>query len=114
MSKENTEQTNITEFPQAEDDNNLVMKLKKPYKFEGKEYTEIDLSKMEDMNTADLIGIGGEVGRTSSNSLLPEITLEYAIHIAARATGLPIEFFELLPMKEGVNLRAAVTHFFIA
>lgn len=111
MSKENTQAT-ITEFPQEEND--LVLRFKKPVTFEGKTYEEIDLSKMETMNTADLIGIGGEVGRSSSNSLLPEITLEYAIHIAARATGLPIEFFELLPMKEGVNLRAAVTHFFIA
>ena len=39
----------------AEDqEESLILKFKKPYVFEGKEYTEVDLSAMEDMTAEDL------------------------------------------------------------
>ena len=34
---------------QEGEEESLVLKFKKPYKFEGREYTEVDLSAMEDM-----------------------------------------------------------------
>lgn len=36
----------------------LVLKFRKPYKFEGQEYTEVDLSGMEDMTAGDLCAVG--------------------------------------------------------
>ncbi len=31
----------------------LVVEFKKPYKFEGKEYTEVDLSRLEDIKVKE-------------------------------------------------------------
>ena len=120
MGKENTEAEKITEFPQDEgetvnrEENSLIVKFNKPYKFEGNTYTEIDLSGLEDMNTKDLEAVNREVGRvTGSSALIPEASTEFAIALAARAAKQPIEFFELLPMKDGIAVRAAVTGFLL-
>ena len=56
----------ITPKTEAEDDEeeeSLVIKLKKPYKFEGKEYTEIDLSGLEDLSAADMISVNKYLDR---------------------------------------------------
>lgn len=42
---------------QEGEEESLVLKFKKPYKFEGREYTEVDLSAMEDMTAADLCAV---------------------------------------------------------
>ena len=34
------------------EEESLILKFRKPYKFEGQEYTEVDLSAMEDMTAA--------------------------------------------------------------
>ena len=40
------------------EEESLVLKFRKPYKFEGQEYTEVDLSGMEDMTAGDLCAVG--------------------------------------------------------
>lgn len=44
---------------QEGEEESLVLKFRKPYKFEGREYTEVDLSAMEDMTAADLCAVAG-------------------------------------------------------
>lgn len=46
-STENTAALGAAE--QETEEESLVLKFRKPYKFEGQEYTEVDLSGMEDM-----------------------------------------------------------------
>ena len=53
-STENTAALGAAE--QETEEESLVLKFRKPYKFEGQEYTEVDLSGMEDM-TLSLIHI---------------------------------------------------------
>ena len=106
----------VTETTETEEEknNDLIVKFSKPYKFEGVEYTEVDLSGIENLNTKDLAAINRQVGRIpGSSALIPEASTEFALHIAARAAQKPIEFFELLPMKEGMAVRAAVTGFLL-
>ena len=40
--------------PAEDQEESLILKFRKPYMFEGKEYTEVDLSAMEDMTAEDL------------------------------------------------------------
>ena len=54
-STENTAALGAAE--QEIEEESLVLKFRKPYKFEGQEYTEVDLSGMEDMTA------GGPVRR---------------------------------------------------
>ena len=75
-----------------------VVKLTKPYVFEGKEYEEIDLSGLEKLTIRDAIDAQLELfGVEVAASVLCETTTAFARTMAAKATGLPIEFFKLMP-----------------
>lgn len=87
-------------------DDSMILKFKKPYCFEKKEYTEVDLSGLEEMTANDMIAVNKIMGRTSSGSdIMPEATLEYLCYMAARAAKLPVEFFTGLPCREVVRFK---------
>ena len=90
----------------------MVIKFKKPYYFEGKEYTEIDLSGMEDLTGTDMIAINKIMSRSSAGiDVMPEVSVEYACHFAARAAKQPVEFFTNLPPKELMKVKNRVMGF---
>ena len=97
----------------------LVHVLKKPYKFEEKEYTQIDLTRFEDMTGDDLSKIQGKYNQligaevNTANVLLPESDLNYVMFASAEATGLPLEFFKRLPARELRSIQAIVIGFFL-
>ena len=93
------------------EEESLILKFRKPYKFEGVEYTEVDLSGMEDMTTADLCAVGKIMAKQGMVTPMPEVTVDYAMYMAARASGKPVEFFKGLPPKEGIALKNMVTGF---
>lgn len=76
-----------------------TVKLGKPYTFEGAEYSEIDLSGLARLTVRDAIDAQlqlfgeGEVATT----VLCETTTAFARALAVKATGMPIEFFKLMP-----------------
>lgn len=61
------------------EEESLVLKFRKPYKFEGQEYTEVDLSAMEDMTAADLCAVGKIMTRLGIVNPVAEMTVDYAI-----------------------------------
>lgn len=78
------------------------------YYFEGKQYTEIDLNGVADLNSLNesaaenrLTRAGFMVTDTSYNYL-------YACILAGMATGLPEEFFTGLPLYEVLKIKNAV------
>ena len=90
----------------------MVIKFKKPYRFEGKEYTEIDLSGIEDLTGADMIAVNKIMSRTSSGiDVMPEVSAEYACHMAARAAKQPVEFFTSLPPREVMKVKNRIMGF---
>lgn len=97
----------------AAGENALVMKLDKPFTFEGQTYTEVDLSGLEDTTAADLQAVGRFVTKKNpaANPATVEMTLEYAQFMAARVAHLPLEFFERLPAKEAIKLKGIVVGF---
>lgn len=90
------------------EDDGLLIKFSKPVTFEGREYTEADLSGLADMTATDMIAVSKFVNVTS---VLPETSLEYALHMAARATDLPVELFMKLSMKDTMKVKSKVTGF---
>ena len=84
----------------------------KPYTFEGETYDKIDLSGLDNLTAADMIAANKILDRTGSFTFLPEMSLEYACIIAAKATKLPVEFFKGLHPKEAVKVKNRVTAFF--
>lgn len=92
----------------------MVITFKKPYKFEGKEYTEIDLSGLDDLQASDMIAVNKYMQRTSgggSIDVMPEVSMEYACVFASKAAKLPIEFFTGLPPREAMKVKNRVMGF---
>lgn len=87
-------------------ENENIIKLSKPYNFEGTEHIEIDLSNLENVTTADL-----EFCDSRVSAIMPEMTLNYALLLASRVTGKPIEFFKKLPGREGLKIKRLIMSF---
>ena len=95
----------------TEDQEDLVLRFKKPYSFEGETYTEVDLSGLEDLSAADLCKVGKMVKKIDGVDPIAEMSLPYAIFMAARVTGKPLEFFQQLPAREAIKLKNLVAGF---
>lgn len=92
-----------------------LIKFNKPYKFEGAEYNEVDLSGLEDLTVIDLAAADKQFygqGNVSGGSI--ETNILYTCIIASKATGKPIEFFENLPVKLGMKVKLEVMSFLLA
>ena len=87
-----------------------VITFKKPYKFEGKEYTEIDLSGLDKLTIKDAIDIQKQLAseREVAALSLTETSTAFARKVAAKATGQLIEFFELMPRALSKQVQTAV------
>lgn len=96
----------------------LVFSLSRPVEFEGKSYSEINLRALNDWICDDLVKVTKTYNQVAGGSvnpmdvILPEANLEYVEFVAAKATGLPLEFFKVLPAREAGKLRTAVIAFF--
>ena len=90
----------------------FVIKLARPYEFEHKVYTEIDLSGMEELTGTDMIAINKIMQRTAGDmGVMPEVSIEYACYFAARAAKLPVEFFLQLTPNVMLKVKSRVIGF---
>ena len=87
---------------------NHVMQLEKPYFFQGKEYREIDLNGVADMNSMQESAAENRMAREGFVVTETSFNYLYACVVASMATGLPEEFFTGLPICEAVKLKNAV------
>lgn len=104
---------NRANLPEEELDQeeSLVFKFRKPYVFEGKEFTEVDLSGLENTTAADLSAVNKILSKSGTVSPVPEMSMDFAIHMAARVAHLPVEFFQRMPSREAIRLKNTVTGF---
>ena len=91
----------------------LILRFGKPYKFGGQEYTEVDLSGLEDVTAGVLESVGKIVSKKAPglNPALLEMSMQFCNYLAQRVAKLPLEFFTGLPAKEAIKLKAMVTNF---
>ena len=102
----------IIDTTDEDKDDSLVIRFKKPYVFEGTTYEQVDLSNLENMSGNDMIKVERYMKTSSGGAdLVPEMSVEYALLMAARATELPIEFFKGLPLKEVRRVKTKITGF---
>lgn len=90
----------------------MYVKFSKPYRFEDETYEGIDMSCLDNLNSHDLVDIEKKFYKQGVASFNPENTATYAKIVAQRATGLPIEFFEQLPIKDMLKIKSRVVNFF--
>ena len=98
---------------EAAEPEDLVLRFAKPYKFGGMEYTEVDLSGLEDVTTGVLENVGKIAAKKNPgmNPALQEMSLTFCTYLAQRVAKLPLEFFTGLPAKEAIKLKTLVTNF---
>lgn len=75
-----------------------VIQFKRPYAFERKEYTEVDLSGLDGLTVKDAIEVQRQLFNQQevAASLLTETTTAFAQALAVKASGKPVEFFKLM------------------
>mgnify|MGYP001025553614 CR=1 FL=1 len=110
QANESSEQLAINTQTSAENKEGVV-EFKKTYTFEGKEYTSIDLSGIDDLSGNDLLEADKIYSASGQFSPVPELTLAYTFAIASRATKLPLEFFYNLPAREALKVKNEVVRF---
>lgn len=89
-----------------------VVLFSKKYKFEGKTIESVDLSGLADLSAED----GQDIERlykkiTKTYSTSPETTVDYAMAAASKITGLPVEFFKQVSLKDAVKIKNRVINF---
>lgn len=99
-----------TAAAEGKNDSSKVVKFTKPYKFDDENYSELDLSGMDRLTVEDAILA---VKKLTDNGelaamVMPETATAYTDELAAKATGLPIEFFQLLPVGASKKVRQMV------
>lgn len=104
---------NRTEDVENTEPEDLVLRFAKPYKFGGVEYTEVDLSGLEDVTAGVLENVGKITAKKNPgmNPALQEMSLTFCTYLAQRVAKLPLEFFAGLPAKEAIKLKTMVTNF---
>lgn len=88
----------------------MIVELSKPFKYEGKEITEIDLN-MEDMNGRELIDAGVESLGLGYDHPIKEYSKGYLASIAAKAAGCTVDMIMALPARDFTLVTIAVQDF---
>lgn len=92
-------------------DESKVIRFNKPFDFEHNPVEEIDLSGLDEMTVGDVAEIQGEAIRKNESrtaSLAPEVSTAFAMKMAAKASGRPIELFQQMPAYAMKKVRRAV------
>ena len=98
---------------EEEKEEDYIIRFSKPYKFEGKTYAGVDLSGLLQMKAKDIWKMNRTCRSVGIASVIPELDAEYTARVAARASSLPIEFFENLPLPEMTKIKMKVSSFFM-
>ncbi len=93
------------------EENPLVVKFGRTVHFEDETYDSVDLSGLETLTGRDMVMTSKTLARSGDVSMLPEMSMEYAFLMAAKAAKLPVEFFYNLPPKECIKVKNRVTNF---
>ncbi len=118
MSSKTEQEKTVETAAEGNPNDSLFIKLHSPYEFEGKQYKSIDLRGLRDWTCNDVVQLTKQFTRATGgtddpmNAILPEANPEYVEYAAAKATGLPLEFFKNLPAQESGKLKVAIISFF--
>lgn len=92
----------------------LTVELKKPVTYNGKEYTELSFD-FDALTGKDGLAIEDELNRLGKALIVPTLSGEYLIRMAAKACTVKIgaDIFDVLPLKDYNRIRAAARTFLL-
>ena len=103
-----TQKVVVSALMATEESENHIVKFNKPYTFEGKEYTEIDLNGIANMTSMNESEAENRLVRAGITITEPTFNYLYCCIMASMATGQPEKFFTGLPIGELLKIRAEV------
>lgn len=108
--KPEEERNEATENEVAE--TSLIVRFDKPFRFDKKEYTEVDLSGLENMTGNDMLEVERTLRLMGLTSALSDLSVMGIFTYAMMASGLPLEFFKDLPLREAKRVKTRILNFF--
>lgn len=90
-----------------------VVPLSREYDLDGKKIREVDLGGLVSMTTADAQDIDRVMERMRHHPQNKFRDIMYTKHIAMKATGLPVEFFNGLLWKDMEAVASRITIYFL-
>lgn len=112
MKNDDVEEIVLTTDDEAVDN---VIKLSKKYKFEGKVIDTIDMTGIETVNGEMAQRVEKLYRKNTKNvTASPELTIDYAMAMASVLTGLPVEFFKRLNLKDLTKMKNRIVNFLYA
>ena len=107
------EEVKVNEIPDAEiEENENLLRLTKPYSFEGREIQVLDFKDFDNLKTDVMIEASDILTRSGRVVVNPEMDVQYCTYIASCATHLPLEFFDMLNLRDGVRVKNKVRNLF--
>ncbi len=93
-------------------DEENILELTKIYEFEGEKISRLDFSGLRELTAETMIRAGNIMAQAGTAAVVPENNIHYALIVAADATGLPIEFFKQLNLRDAMQVKTRVTRVF--
>lgn len=90
-----------------------VVPLSKEYDLDGEKISEVDLSGITDLSTMDAEYLDRVMRKLNHYPRNKFSDTTYTKHLAMRVTGLPIEFFNTLSMKDMYNITSRISLYFL-
>ena len=90
----------------------LIVRFDKPFHFDKKEYTEVDLSGLENLTGNDMLEVERTLRLMGLTSALSDLSVMGIFTYAMMASGLPLEFFKDLPLREAKRVKTRILNFF--
>lgn len=97
---------------QEKEEDDFIIRFQRTYHFEGKTYAGVDLSGLKSLRAKDVWKINRNYRNAGNIGLLQEMDSEYTARVAARASGMPVEFFEGMELPDMIKVRTKVSDFF--
>lgn len=95
-------------------ENVLKMTLSQPYKYDGEEIKELDLSGLLDLTARDLVEIDREMMRRGFSGARNELTRQYAMLVAAKIANKPYDYCDRMNARDSIRLKEYLVTFLYA
>lgn len=92
----------------------MTFKLNDPFKYDGEEITEINLSGILELTARDLVDIDREMLMKGFSGSRLEMTRQYAMLVAAKCNHKPYDFCDRMGARDSIRLKEYVVTFFYA
>ncbi|NTU28849.1 phage tail assembly protein [Brevibacillus sp. HB1.1] len=90
-----------------------LYKLSRPFSFDGKEYTELDLD-LDSITGEDLMSCERQLNASTKDLVfVKELSKPYLALVAARAAKVPVELIHKLPAKDFSKVTMLVQNFLL-